>query len=581
MCAEHTLLTPEQLSKCARADEARHAYGGPVPTRNISNGEYLPKPQSALQQRVEKRMTELIDRSAVRLGVESGQFRASDGGIVAGLVAMNDVYGRFFDVSPEALVDEAERAETGIPKDTWIVDDQLHFVRGKLSNPLLRAGAQGTSARGSGWDSNPFNPEGLPDELGRPWATWNPALEGLPIEPECFHLVQFIKDVFLDSQVTVGLISNVTGFVDLQPGDNPTAQPSVAAARDGEILTAEQTAAARDFINDLAGSRRCLAHGLLYTGVGNLDYIEYQIEHHRPDSWKGYTMTNAAKVDHDPRSLMRRWRMDDEDVAYPTYELIAREHARLRDIAPGLNNICVHKGLVPRDTPDEPEMGHPGDVAKACRDWPQLNFIIYHACMKDRMFDHDAYQVIQGAEKGDSAALLNGVPNLAWTTELAQSTAELPNAYAELGTTFGSAVVTFPSVAAHLLGQLLMYMGEDRIVFGSDSVWYGSPQWQLEAFWRFRIPDDIRERWGYPELTERAKRKILGLNSVRLYGLEGTPDAHTAVPSDFEAKISPDLADLMELSPQSKDRLAKIRSSYRDNGPQRTTMPQGWIRTKI
>ena len=50
----------------------------------------------------------------------------------------------------------------------------------------------------------------------------------------------------------------------------------------------------------------------------------------------------------------------------------------------------------------------------------------------------------------------------------------------------------FPTIAAHMLGQLLKFMGEDRIVFGSDSVWYGSPQWQLEAFWRFQIPEEIR-----------------------------------------------------------------------------------------
>ncbi len=55
-------------------------------------------------------------------------------------------------------------------------------------------------------------------------------------------------------------------------------------------------------------------------------------------------------------------------------------------------------------------------------------------------------------------------------------------------------------------------MGEERIVFGSDAVWYGSPQWQIEAFWRFEIPDELREVYGYPKLTKGAKRKILGLN---------------------------------------------------------------------
>ena len=55
-----------------------------------------------------------------------------------------------------------------------------------------------------------------------------------------------------------------------------------------------------------------LAHGQLYTGVGNLYFIEEQIDEHQPDSWKGYNIATSAKVDYDPNSLMRRWRLDDE-----------------------------------------------------------------------------------------------------------------------------------------------------------------------------------------------------------------------------------------------------------------------------
>jgi len=62
-------------------------------------------------------------------------------------------------------------------------------------------------------------------------------------------------------------------------------------------------------------------------------------------------------------------------------------------------------------------------------------------------------------------------------------------------------------------------MGDDHIVFGSDSLWYGGPGWQINALWRSQIPEAIREKWDYPELTTHAKRKILGLNSARLYGL--------------------------------------------------------------
>ena len=128
---------------------------------------------------------------------------------------------------------------------------------------------------------------------------------------------------------------------------------------------------------------------------------------------------------------------------------------------------------------------------------------------------HDALQEVQ------SGQLREGVPDISWTTEYATLVAPFSNVYAEIGTTWASTIVTFPTVAAHIMGQLMKFMGPDRIVFGSDSVWYGSPQWQIEALWRFQIPEEMRERYGYPEITEADKRKILGLNSARLYGIEG------------------------------------------------------------
>jgi predicted TIM-barrel fold metal-dependent hydrolase len=586
---EETLITEEQIAKCVRAYDLDDGLGSPVPTRNVSNGEYLPVPQSGLQQQVEQRIRDFVARSTKKLGIGRQKFQATDGGIAAGLLAMNETHGRFFDIAPGAMLDADEFRATSIPPDVFVMDGQLHFVRGKSPGSLHgRATAQGPTAAASGVASNPFNPKGQPDEFGDPWPVWNPALEGLQIVPENFHLVQFIKDVYLDSQVTVGLISNITGYVDREGLGISTGffsvstvpVTSVEAARERETLTAGQTAAARDFINETAGSRRCLAHGMLYPGVGNLDYIQYQIEEHRPDSWKGYCLTSAAKVDNDPRSLLQRWRLDDEAVAYPTYELIAKAHARLGKQSPGLNNICVHKGLTTREAPDLPEVGHPSYIPKACRDWPQLNFIIYHSCMKTYNWDYDGYQDVLRAERGDRTALRQGVPDIPWVTEFAQTTAGLSNSYAELGSIWASAVVCFPTLAAHLIGQLLKYKGEDQIVFGSDSIWFGSPQWQLEAFWRFKIPEEIRERWDYPELTEQAKRKIIGLNSARLYGLDSDPRKYTAMPASYESRMSSQLRALMELPPPPADRLAKIKATYREAGPERNTVQYGWVRVR-
>jgi hypothetical protein len=568
---DHGLLDDDQVAQCARADTAE-VVRAPIPTRMISNGEYLPIAQTPAQKRVEARIAELAEEGSRKLGIDRRSFLAGTGGMAASLVAMNEEFGRFFDVDPLELLVPAAYAQAAAPRDLFVFDDQLHLVRGSVGNAgaALRAIAQGPTAG----PSNPFNPQGVRDERGDVWGVWNPALVGLPNEAGNAQLVQFIKDVYLDSQVTIGLLSNVTASViDTEEGQG-RAPRNVREALDGEILTAAQTAAARDFVNEISGSTRMLAHGLLYVGRGNLPYIDEQIEQNSPDSWKGYNISNAAKIDDDPASLMRQWRHDDEDVAYPTFELIAARYEGRRATKPGFNNICVHKGLAPG--PPDPERGHPADLPKAARDWPQLNFITYHACIQPAFFMHAALEEIR------SGRLRDGVPDISWTTEYAQLVAPYSNCYAEIGTTWASSIVTFPTVAAHIMGQLMKYLGADRIVFGSDSVWYGSPQWQIDAFWRFQIPEEMRERYGYPEITPADKRKILGLNSARLYGITATAAGdlgrYGAVPADFEARIPERLKTLLEFPGYTADNMARFKERYAAIGATPAHRRYGWLR---
>jgi hypothetical protein len=274
---------------------------------------------------------------------------------------------------------------------------------------------------------------------------------------------------------------------------------------------------------------------------------------------------------------MRQWRHDDEEVAYPTFELIEKNYRKLKNKRPGFNNICVHKGLAPG--PPDPMRGHPGDMPKAAKDWPNLNFITYHACIQPAMFLYDSLQEVK------SGKLREGVPDISWTTEYALLVAPFKNVYAEIGTTWASSVVTFPTVAAHILGQLMKFMGPDRIVFGYDSVWYGSPQWQIDAFWRFQIPEELRNKYGYPELTEAAKRKILGLNSARLYGVKGVESGSLEkrfkpVPGDYEKRMSPELKTLMEIPGFTADNMSKFKEKYVAMGAEPSHKRYGWVRTK-
>jgi hypothetical protein len=207
------------------------------------------------------------------------------------------------------------------------------------------------------------------------------------------------------------------------------------------------------------------------------------------------------------------------------------------------------------------------------------------------------------------------VPDILWSTEFAYLSKPFKNVYAEIGTTFASCIITFPTVAAHLFGQFMKILGEDRIVFGSDSVHYGAPQWQIDALWRFQIPERIREDWGYPELDEEAKRKILGLNSARIYklptgqrddergGFGGREDdddrslsqLYKPVPANYQQLFDPATKRIMEFradwtpcgdacstDPRSQrnDNFAKMKKMYAEAGGRPDNVRMGWIRTR-
>src|SRR5712691_412601 len=108
--------------------------------------------------------------------------------------------------------------------------------------------------------------------------------------------------------------------------------------------------------------------------------------------------------------------------------------------------------------------------------------------------------------------------------------------------------------------------------------------------------EDIRERWNYPELTERDKRLILGLNSARLYGLTGKEvravgqcgSAYNPVPADYPSRIPDSLNALMfgvgyptPVVPVTtmnlpNDNFTKARRQYAEMGGLRSNERHGW-----
>ena len=74
------------------------------------------------------------------------------------------------------------------------------------------------------------------------------------------------------------------------------------------------------------------------------------------------------------------------------------------------------------------------------------------------------------------------------------------------------------------MGELLFWVGEDKMTFSSDyGIW--EPKWQIEGFvdWTPR-PTILR----LPAAHHRRKKKILGLNAAKLYGID--------VPAEYQLK---------------------------------------------
>ncbi|HMB34717.1 MAG TPA: amidohydrolase family protein [Methylomirabilota bacterium] len=464
----------------------------PLPTRLVSNEEFPALPQTAAQQAVENRILAEASRLAPRLGLSRRDFLRRSGGIATSLLAMNAVFGHFFDVLPvEAADPSAFRERTGDP--FFIFDVQLHYVSAGYDPGNAEAGRKGAVPKqallGLRRQSRRLNPKLASDSGTLADLAWE----------------NMVKEVFLDSETAIGLIST-------PPGPYP----------EEAVVPPKEMTHIRDEINRVTQSRRMLAHGLITPQLGqaDLDFMDRQAATLKVDAWKGYT--GAA-----PKGFDRGWFVDDEKIAYPMLE-------RARKL--GVKRICLHKGLPLGPVAD---YNHPRDLIKAAKDFPDLDFVAYHAGLLS------VSATSQSAE----------VP---WTSDfcrMKQKEPSIKNIYMELGSTFGQLATTNPTACAHLLGQVIATFGADHVLWGTDSIWYGTPQWQIEAFRRFEIPDALIEKHGYAPLTRPVKEQIFGLNAARLFGVDVNAKRNE-IPSDY---------------------LTRIKMSYLEEGPAPSHRWYGWV----
>lgn len=223
---------------------------------------------------------------------------------------------------------------------------------------------------------------------------------------------------------------------------------------------------------------------------------------------------------------------------YPALDF-ARKH--------GIHNICLHKGL---PFPGDPNRWSPMDVPRAAMDFPDMNFLVYHSGFRD------VGEVLPAAR--DRFQKNSYIP---WTSDLCawkKKNPQVSNVYMEMGSTFAYMVSSSPVLAAHVIGMIIDAFGSDRVLWGTDSIWWGSPQWQIEAFRRLEMPDDLQRRFGWKPLNDDVKRQIFGLNAARVYGV------------DPEAKRNPMPGDYLE----------KLRKTYKQSGLGAPSNTQyGWVRS--
>jgi len=493
------MLTDQELARLAPAEEA--AAATPLPMQVVSSDEFMPVAQTPRQKQVEARLNALADEHGHKRGLDRRGFFRTAAGMAAAFVAMNDVYGPLYAVSrAEAATPGAAEATRAKTSDQFVMDVHTHFLRDdtRLENFVRSREA-----------------------VGR--AGWNPALAGKPQTLEDLKYANWFKEMFLDSDTDVALISG-----------------SPSEEKRDWFLTNEMKRDARQKVNDAAGTRRCLSHMIFAPGYdGWLAEVDRCLEQDKPDSAKGYTVGDNTN-----KHLARRpWRMDDEKLVYPFYEKLLKA---------GVNIVCVHKGLFPPTTeaqfPHLVPFANVDDLGRAARDWPQINFVIYHSAFRWTGMGNAARALAQFDATG----------RVEWTSDLADIPAKygVSNVYGDLGQIFAQTTVAEPRLCAALMGILIKGLGADHVVWGTDAVWTGSPQWQIEALRRLEIPEDMALKHGFAPLGPAdgpVKTAIFGQNSAKMYrydikraGLEG-------------------------------DRFAAIKARYLREGPEPNHLRYGYV----
>ena len=72
----------------------------------------------------------------------------------------------------------------------------------------------------------------------------------------------------------------------------------------------------------------------------------------------------------------------------------------------------------------------------------------------------------------------------------------------------------------HRLGDALLYVGSERMCYGSEAFIWPHVQTYIDTIATLQIPEELQEKYGYPEITREMREDILGKSFARGLGID-------------------------------------------------------------
>jgi predicted TIM-barrel fold metal-dependent hydrolase len=190
------------------------------------------------------------------------------------------------------------------------------------------------------------------------------------------------------------------------------------------------------------------------------------------------------------------WKADDRDVAYPMWEKAQKL---------GISHVQFHCGLPFGN--ERVEDLRPNDIQAAAADFPDLIFVIHHL----------------------------GLPYLDETINIA---GRFENVWLSLSSIVFNTWAVSPWDTYTRLGTVLRSVGHKKVLWGSEAFIWPDVQPLIDLFAGMTMPEELQDRYGYPQISEAAKRDIFGLNQARLLGIDVERKMRELAPAMGDAELA-------------------------------------------